>query len=162
MLARLRSAAATAAVLSATFAAPAHGDIFAVTGAPPQVAGNGRDIALVNVNTGARSSLPAGVNTTANEQRPTISSDGRRMVFLRFDGNTERVVMVDLSSGQMSDLFNGFEVASHAPRSPSITPDGETVFTGGLFRDEGGGLFRPYVTATDVSAFPAGPYPHTD
>jgi hypothetical protein len=70
--------------------------------------------------------------------------------------------MVDLSSGQMSDLFNGFEVAAHPPRSPAITPNGNTVFTGGEFRDEGGGQFRPYVTATDVTSFPVGPYTHTD
>jgi WD40-like Beta Propeller Repeat len=155
-------AAAIAAVLFASLAPAAHADIFAVTGVPSPVVGNGRDIALVDVNTGARLSLPSGVNTTADEQRPSITTDGDRMVFLRFDAGTEHVIMVDLSSGQTSDLFNGFEVAAHAPRSPSITPDGKTVFTGGEFRDEGGGHFRPYVTATDVTGFPVGPYPHTD
>jgi hypothetical protein len=70
--------------------------------------------------------------------------------------------MVDLSSGQTADLFNGFEVASHRPRSPAITPDGKVVFTGGRFRNEGASSFRAFVTATDVTNFPAGPFSHTD
>lgn len=164
MLWRRPSSACVAAIAAGIFAAlapAAHADIFAVTGVSAPNA-NSRDIALVDVNTGARLSLPAGVNTSADEQRPSITSDGSRMVFLRFDGATERVIMVDLASGQTSDLFNGFEIASHPPRSPAITPDGTTVFTGGQFRDEGGGNFRPYITATDVTGFPTGPYPHVD
>ncbi|MEA2410279.1 MAG: hypothetical protein QOC77_840 [Thermoleophilaceae bacterium] len=157
------------AALAAT--APAAGaDIFAVTDfrapstcakcSPPPPASLG--IELVDISTGLRGSLPAAVNTSADEFRPSITSDGTRMVFMRNDGSGAlRIIMVDLASGQTADLFNGFEVAAHPPRSPEITPDGTVVLTGGQLRPESG-KFRPVVTATDVTSFPTGPFSHTD
>lgn len=155
-------AALIAAVVLGACAPAANGDIIAATGVSSPTVGQRRDIALVDVNTGARLPVPSGVNTSADETVPSITRDGGRMVFLRVDGSTLRVIMVDLSTGQMADLFNGFDVAAHAPRSPSITPDGRTVFTGGRYRDEGNGHFRPYVVGTDVTSFPNGPFAHVD
>jgi hypothetical protein len=168
---RLAGRAAFAAVAALAATAPAaHADIFAVSGSrgPPvfcEKCGTSTpaslDIALVNLNTGSRSTLPAGINTGADELRPSITPDGKRMVFMRTDAQSLRIVMVDVPTGQAADLFNGFETASRPPRSPAITPDGQVVFTGGPVRSEAGG-FRAVVTATNVAMFPAGPYPHTD
>jgi hypothetical protein len=165
----LRATIASVAALGAT-APTAGADIFAVSDSrppstcakcqPPPVESLG--IVLVDVNTGLRGTLPAAVNTSADEFRPSITSDGNRMVFMRSSaGGAVRIIMADLGTGQTSDLFNGFEVASHPPRSPEITPDGTVVLTGGQFRPEAG-KFRPFVTATDVTSFPTGPYTHTD
>jgi WD40-like Beta Propeller Repeat len=169
MSASIRGAIAAAAVAGAAVPA-AHADIFAVSDSrppstcskcdPPPV--SSLDIALVDLSTGARNTLPSSINTsTADEVRPSITPDGDRLVFLRIDGSARRVIMADLSSGQTSDLFNGFEAAARPPRSPAIVPDGRTVFTGGPFRQESGG-FRPILTSTDVSSFPTGPYTHSD
>jgi hypothetical protein len=159
MRAALAVAVAAVAALAAT--APSAGaDIFAVSDFRPPASSLG--IVLVDVNTGLRGTLPASVNTAADEFRPSITSDGKRMVFIRSAaGGAVRIVMADLATGETSDLFNGFEVAAHIPTSPEITPDGNVVFTGGQFRPESG-KFRPFVTATDVTTFPAGPYTHTD
>jgi hypothetical protein len=152
---------AATAVLALAVTAPAAGaDIFAASDSRP--AAGGRGIALIDINTGARQTLPAAVNGDGDEFRPSITPDGKRLVFMRsVAGGGVRIVMVDLTTGEAADLFNGFEVAAHPPRSPEITPDGSTVLTGGQFRSESGG-FRPYVTFTDVTAFPAGPFPHSD
>ncbi len=162
---------AFAAVLAVAVTAPAaDADIFAASDSrqvsscskcqPPPPGSLG--IALVDINTGARLTVPAGVNTGDDEFRPSITSNGKRMVFMRTPATGGlRIVMVDLSTGESADLFNGFEVASHPPRSPEITPDGNTVMTGGEFRPESG-KFRPFVTFTDVSTFPGGPFAHSE
>jgi hypothetical protein len=61
--------------------------------------------------------------------------------------------MTDLATGATSDLFTGFETGQISPTTPSITPDGTGVLTGG---SHSGPLL------TDVSSFPNGPYSHTD
>ncbi len=43
----------------------------------------GFDIGLVNVNTGAALPVPAAVNTTDDELHPTLTPDGRYLVFMR-------------------------------------------------------------------------------
>ena len=48
------------------------------------------DIAVMNASTGERATLPAGVNTAAQELHPSISNDGRRLVFLRLDPRRAR------------------------------------------------------------------------
>jgi WD40-like Beta Propeller Repeat len=116
------------------------------------------DILLVNASTGAEVTLPAGLNTTgADELHPSLSADGSKMVFERRSGATVRIVETDLRTGQSADLFNGFEQAANPQVTPSISRDGRTVVTGEAF----GADAKPQVTLTDVSAFPAGPFPHS-
>ena len=64
--------------------APATADAAALIAAYDRfVSGNGFDIGLVNVNTGAALSVPAAVNTTDDELHPTLTPDGRYLVFMR-------------------------------------------------------------------------------
>jgi hypothetical protein len=121
------------------------------------------DIEVVNASTGAQVPLPAGVNTTADELHPSISADGSRLVFERRDNEagTIRIIALDLPSGQSSDLFTGFEASQDQPSSPAITPDGQTVGTGGPFQQSGAGSFVGGVTFTSLAPFPSGPYTHT-
>jgi hypothetical protein len=119
-------------------AAPASADIFAV--APVVAPGHSDiDVGLIDLSTGQRLSLPAGVNTTAaNETHPSISSDGTRLAFERRDqaAGTDRLIVADLSTGQTMDLFNAFETATLRPTSPAINLDGDWVTVG----SEGSGL----------------------
>jgi hypothetical protein len=90
---------------------------------------------VLNASTGVRVALPAGTNTTASELHPGISTDGKRLTFERADpvAGTFRIVVVDLSTSQSADLFNGFEAAQLGPSDPAISSSGDTVFAGGLF-----------------------------
>jgi WD40-like Beta Propeller Repeat len=119
-------------------AAPARADIFAV--APIVAPGHSDiDIGLIDVSTGGSLSLPAGVNTTAaNENHPSISSDGKRLAFERRDraAGTDRLIVADLPTGQTMDLFNAFDTATLHPTSPAINVDGDWVTTG----SQGSGL----------------------
>ena len=47
------------------------------------IVGKGFEIGLVNAATGASIALPAGVNTNDDELHPTLSPDGRYLVFMR-------------------------------------------------------------------------------
>jgi hypothetical protein len=147
-------AVSTAALLAGASAAVARADVIAVTDNFVS-ASEGTDVALINASTVADIPLPAGINTTDDESHPSISADGKKLVFERRNPSTgsDRIILADLSTGATSDLFTGFEVSAIHPRSPSITPDGTGVLTGAL----GSGPLL-----TDVSNFPGGPYPHTD
>lgn len=161
-LARLAPVVAIALALTAPTAA--HADIFAAVNVRAPAPRTDFDVAVVNATLGARVVLPAGVNTTANETHPDISNDGKRLVFERIDpsAGTTRIVMFDISTGQSADLFTGFEVAARTPSDPAITPNGETVATGGPFTaSAGGGTFFPDLMMIDVSNFPAGPFQKT-
>src|SRR4051794_37883729 len=146
-----------AAVLLLLAPAAAHADVFAASeGRPPTH--SDLDISLVNLSTGTAVPLPAGVNTPgADEFHPSVSADGSRMVFERRSGATVRIVLVDLKTGASADLFNGFEQVSNPQTTPGISADGKTVATGEAFSAD----FAPQLTLTDVSAFPAGPFPHS-
>ena len=112
-------------------AAPARADIFAV--APVVAPGHSDiDIGLLNLSTGTSLPLPAGVNTGAIENHPTISTDGHRLTFERRDlaGGTDRLIVADLVTDQMMDLFNAFDTATLHPTSPAINQDGDWVTTG--------------------------------
>src|SRR4051812_21295255 len=137
--------------------AAAHADVFAASeGRPPTH--SDLDISVVDVSTGAEVTLPVGINTPgADELHPSVSADGSRMVFERRAGSTLRIVLVDLKTGASADLFNGFEQAANPQSTPGISPDGKTVATGEAFSAD----FAPQLTLTDVSAFPAGPFPHS-
>jgi hypothetical protein len=118
-------------------AAPARADIFAV--APVVAPGHSDiDIGLLDLSTGTSLPLPAGVNTGANENHPTISTDGHRLAFERRDhaAGTDRLIVADLGTGQMMDLFNAFDTATLKPTSLAINKDGDWVTTG----SDGSGL----------------------
>ena len=83
---RRRAAGAAIAAATATAAAslPAGADGRALIAAYDRYQqGSGFQIGLVNLSTGATISLPAGVNTAADELHPTLSPDGRFLAFMR-------------------------------------------------------------------------------
>jgi len=162
---RMRIAAVAFAAFLA-IAPAAQADIFAVVEVAAPAPRADTDIALINVGTGGKTPLPAGINTTANEMHPSITPDARRLAFERRDpaGGTVRIVLADLVTGQTADLFSGFETAADPPRSPGITSDGLKVATGAAFEHEAEagatgapGAF-PRLVVTDAATFPAGPY----
>lgn len=81
--------------LSATLAAVAAGAALGAAAAPASAAtsliaaydhyvqGQGFDIGLVDLGTGANIAVPAGVNTADDEIHPALTADGRRLVFTR-------------------------------------------------------------------------------
>jgi hypothetical protein len=80
--------------------------------------GKGFEIGLVNVSTGASIPVAAGVNTTADELHPSLSRDGRYMLFERMqllpklNGDivppTQRTVfMLDRQTGIITSLATG-------------------------------------------------------
>jgi hypothetical protein len=157
----IRTALATATVLAAT-APAARADIIALATTVAPTPRTDLDLARVDVSTGRLLSLPAGVNTTDDEDHASISSSGSRLVFERRtpSSSTARIVVTDVATGSSSDAFNGFEAAQSSPTTPSITPDGKTVLTGGPDPTISGKV-TPAVTLTDMATFPAGPYTHT-
>ena len=81
-------------------------------------------------------------------------------MFLRLDpvAGTRRVIVLDTSTGQTADLFNGFEVATRPPTDPEIAPDGSVVYTGAPFGPAANGGFRAEIVFTQLANFPAGPF----
>ena len=151
-----RLLASIAAILGLIAAPPAGADIFAAV----CVSGSGAfNIAVLNAATGVRRTLPAGVNTSAVEWNPSISSDGRRLAFRRLDqsAGTTRILVTDLTTGQTADVFDAFEIAQDRPYFSSITPNGAALATG---RDDRNVLsfFTPRVTLTSLASFPSGPF----
>jgi hypothetical protein len=141
----------------------ARADIFAavnVAAPPPRT---DLDVAIVNASLGSRVALPSVVNTTAFEIKPSISFDGRRLLFQRFGGSDGiRLLLVDTSTGQSADLFTTSEIAANPIFNSSIEGDGTTVATGRRFRGiqtTSGMRFSPEATLTDVRSFPTGPFP---
>ena len=122
--------------------AAARADIIAATEvANPAPNTFDTDIALVDATRGAQFGLPAGINTPQEERHPSITPDGNRLAYERFDvfTDTVRIIVVDLTSGQQADLFNAFETAQFRPTTPTITPDGQTVLTGTVSVPNNGG-----------------------
>ena len=154
------------AVLVALGAPAATADIQAVVEVPAPN-GSNLDLAIVNAATGVRSPLPASVNTTADEFHPSLSADGRRLVFERVDrsAGTTRIIVVDLSTGRQADVFNVFEAQSDQPSTPAITPDGSQVITTGPVSNPitTGPVSNPVpYTRTSLANFPNGPFPKTE
>jgi WD40-like Beta Propeller Repeat len=113
------------------------------------------DIAIVNASTGVRQALPSGVNTADNELHPSITPDGKRLVFQRLgSGGTDRIIVADLSTSTTADLFNTFAATQFSPEAPLISNDGSSVLTGGPFTTTAS------LTATPLSSFPLGPFSH--
>jgi hypothetical protein len=116
------------------------------------------DIALLNATTGAKFSLPAGVNTsTADEFHPSITPNGKWLAFERADANagTTRIIAANLSTGQTADLFNAFEIGTLKPATPFVEANGGAVLTGSPFS------LKPQWTQTSLSAFPNPPFTRT-
>jgi WD40-like Beta Propeller Repeat len=101
---------AGAVALAAPSSASAAGLIAAYE---QHVPGSGFDIKLLNAGTGGALAVPAGVNTAADEFHPTLTPDGRYLVFVRaqlqpqLDGDivppAERgVFMADRQTGTVS------------------------------------------------------------
>jgi hypothetical protein len=139
------------AAIAFLVAAPAaRADIIAAVEVP-SASGGDLDVALVNAATGSRISLPAGVNTSANEYHPSITPDGARLVFER-SGGVERIILVDLASGQMADLFDPLVAQQEQPRTPNLLNNGEHVLLGRPLLDTGSGPrpFKPVIGQVDT------------
>ncbi len=148
-------------LILALASAQARADIFAAVNVAAPSPRTDFDVAIVNASLGTRVALPSGVNTTAFEIHPSISSDGRRLLFQRFGGSDGiRLLLVDTSTGQSADLFTPTEIALNPIFNSAIKGDGTTVATGRRFRNLGS-QFVPEFTFTDVRSFPTGPFPHT-
>ena len=136
-------------------AAPAGADVLATFEVPD---GAGFRLARLNVTTGAEVALPAAVQGPGSELHPALSPDGKRLAFERVDAaaGTDRIVVVDLATGQAADLFDGITAQSEQPSTPVFSPDGQSVITG---RPNSGG--KATYTQTSLAGFPNGPFPHT-
>ena len=155
-----RPSIAALAVALATLASPAsRADIFAAT-CVADPSGSGQDIAIVNASTGARVALPAVVNTADTELDPSISLSGQKLVFRRTSpSGVNRLLMVDVVTGQSADLFTGREISQNPIFGSTIAGGGSLVFTGRPFSPVLG-LSYPRVFLTDVFPFPTGPFRH--
>jgi hypothetical protein len=154
---RLGTAALAAVAGMLAIGAPADANIIAAVEQPAGGSRTDLDIALYDATTGARLSLPAGVNTTDDELHPSLTPDGRLLVFERSSATagTHRIVIVDTSTGASADLFSGFEATQVPPATPAISPDGRTVITGRQTVAGPNDNFHHLLTATDVSSFPS-------
>ena len=116
-LRRLLLAAAAAALL-----APAPASAAALIAAYDRYeSGKGFQIGLVNVSTGASMSLPAAVNTAADELHPSLSKDGRFLYFARLQLQPtlsgeivppaeRRLFVLDRNSGTVQQIGSGTDV----------------------------------------------------
>ena len=157
---RLSTAACLAFVATLAGAPASHADIIAAVEVPSP-AGTDLDIALVNAGTGARSTLPAGINTSADELHPSLTGDGARLAFQRVAvGGTPRILVYDRASGMTRDVFTATEAALELPATPWITQDGTGVLTGRPLEDldpSAAGI-EPSLTRTTLAGFPTGPF----
>ncbi|MDQ4040154.1 MAG: hypothetical protein M3141_00210, partial [Actinomycetota bacterium] len=142
-------------------APPAGADLIATADSR---SGGAYKLLRVNATTGATLALSPGVNEPGDQTHPSISPNRRYLVFRRTYQGTVRIVMVDRATGQSADLFNGFEVASDPPTTPTFSADGTKVLTGRrlerLAANAPPGTLQASYTETDVTNFPNGPFPH--
>lgn len=156
-----RRTAALSILLLALGPAQAHADIFAAVNVVAQAPRTDLDVAIVNASLGTRVSLPSSVNTTNSEVHPSISANGRRLVFERVFENGNLLFLVDTSTGDSAVPFSPGEAAAQPIFHSVITRDGRLVLTGRPLRcTHVNSVTRcfPEATVTDVSTFPAGPY----
>jgi hypothetical protein len=115
---------ATAAALAGTANASAATSLIAAY--DKYVQGQGFDIGLVDLGTGAEIPVPAGVNTADDEIHPTLTADAKRLVFTRT---------------QIRPLLNG-----------DVIPPGDRTL---MMVDRGTGAFSAPVPGEDLRAFGA-------
>ena len=150
MRSRVRTCSVAVVFVLVVFAPAAAADIFAFA-QTASTSSSRRDIAvgLFDVSTGRPVTLPAAINTTsANEFHPSVSADGRYLVFERVDqaAGTDRIIGADLVTGQVADLFTAFQVATMHLTSPAMDPRFGVV-TGGS---------APAATEWIIDGFPGG------
>jgi hypothetical protein len=118
---------------TAIAAAPAHAAGGLMGAYETYVSGSGFEIRLVNVSSGAQITVPSGVNTSADELHPTLSHDGRYLVFMRtqlvptLTGDiippaARTLVIADRSTGTVTTLSAAGESASGPSFSVTATP----------------------------------------
>jgi WD40 repeat protein len=144
-----------AAVLALLLAAPARADIFATF---DDVSVDPAQVRAVNATTGAALPLPPRVDDPqASESHPSLSPNGKYLVFKREARGTVRIVMVERATGVSRDLFSPSEASDIRPNTPTFSLDGKTVWTGGRFNccaGANGGGFYAAVYGVDVRSFP--------
>src|SRR4051794_806015 len=115
--------------------------------------GKGFEIGLVNASTGSRLAVPAGVNTADDELHPSLSTDGRYLVWVRLrllpklNGDiavpAERTVfMVDRQTGVITTMATG----NGAPAGPAFANRTNRTLTWGV---------RPHSTTCCILKFQA-------
>jgi WD40-like Beta Propeller Repeat len=169
MRSAITRAAAALAVLTASAAAatPAQAEILGTFEISTNVTPVHIGLKKADAGTGAASTLPAGVNTDAHELHASLSPDRKRMVFARKDSaaGTNRIIVVDLATGQMADLFSGFEASADPPTTPIFSLDGTKVITGRRLEhrdpNTAANALQASFTETSLANFPNGPFPHT-
>jgi TolB protein len=76
--------------------------------------------------------------------RPRVSPDGKQLALMIQEGNTSRVAVIDLASGQLTPLSRG-----PLDESPSFAPNGATLIHAG--RDRGQGVLATISVDGQVS-----------
>jgi hypothetical protein len=156
-LARLVTAFSIAGLVLASTVARA--DIFAATCVAGPSA-SGQDIAVMNASTGARVALPAVVNSADTELDPSINLGGTKLLFRRISAaGVNRLLMVNIETGAIADLFTGTEISQTPIFGSAITGNAGLVFTGRQFSPSFLGFSFPRVFLTNVSGFPRTPFP---
>ena len=128
-ISRSRIVALASAVALGLASASARADVFAAI----CTQGPGSDIRILNATLGTPVALPSNVNTAAFEEHPSISRDGRLLVFRRVNYGTTiplQTVVVDLVTGASATLFTGSENVVYGS---TIRPEGSFVVTGRSF-----------------------------
>ena len=118
-----------ALLVSVLVASSARADIFAAICSPVPA----QDIRILNATLGTPVALPSNVNTTASEEHPSISRDGRLLVFRRVNYGTpipRQTVVVDLVTEASATLFTSSEDVVYGS---TIRPQGSFVVTGRSF-----------------------------
>jgi hypothetical protein len=103
------------------------------------VTGQGFEIGLVNASTGTRLTVPAGVNTTDDELHPSLSIDGRYLVWMRtrllpkLNGDIpvpadRTLLMLDRQTGVITTMATG----NGAPAGPAFANRTNRTLTWGV------------------------------
>jgi hypothetical protein len=152
---RLRLLAlASGIALTAGVAAPAGASAAGLVAAYDRyVTGQGFEIGLVNASTGTRLTVPPGVNTTDDELHPSLSIDGRYLVWMRtrllpkLNGDipvpSDRTLfMLDRQTGVITTMATG----NGAPAGPAFANRTNRTLTWGV---------RPHSTSCCILKFQA-------